>query len=407
MNEKLLKMLNAINAKKAEAKSLLEEDKVEEAKTAKAELEKLQAAFDIAKDLYDEEQTVAGQNIANGGANEITDGKPNVVQAFVGVLKAGILRKTVNAEDVEVIRKLTEADPDEDGISDGGVTVPKDIRTEIKELRRSEDALENLVNVEPVSTLSGSRVIEVNADQVPFDNVDEAAEFPEVDTPQFTTIDYKVKKKGGILKVTRELLQDTAENIMAYLRKWIAKKSKATRNFLILAQLNSSFGGEKAKAITTLDDLKDIFNVTLDPAIALGAKVLTNQDGLNWLDKLKDTDGKYVLQPNPVDATKRLLFGKYPVVVVANKVLVSAEVKEEDTVVGYKYPFYFGDFKEAITIFDRETLSIEFSTEAGDLWSKDLTGVKVRERLDIKTIDAEAVVKGEVTVETTEATPEV
>lgn len=393
MNKKLQEMLNKINNKKAEAKKLLDENKIEEAKAAKKELEDLQAAFDIAKDLYDEEQEEAEEEIKNNKKKEVKDKKPNVVQAFVNVIRAGVLKTAANKEDVEVLNMMTEKDP-VGGKSDGGVTVPQDIRTEIKELRRSADALENLVNVEPVSTLTGSRVIEVNADQVPFDNVEEAAEFPDVETPEFENVDYKVKKKGGILKVTRELLEDTAENIISYLKKWIVKKSKVTRNFLILNQLNTSFGGAKTKAIETLDDLKDIFNVELDPAIALGSRVLTNQDGFNWLDKLKDTDGKYVLQPNPVDATQTRLFGKYPITVVANKVLKS--VVDADNA---KYPFYFGDFKEAITIFDRETLSIEFSTEAGDLWGKDLTGVKVRERLDIKTIDTEAVVKGEVTVE--------
>lgn len=393
MNEKLLKMLNAINAKKAEAKKFLDEGKIEEAKDAKDELEKLQAVFDIAKDLYDEEQEVAEEEIAKGKAKEITDKKENVLAAFVNVIKAGVLKKPANEKDVEILNLMTEQDPDAQGISDGGVTVPKDIRTEIKELRRTLDALEPLVNVEPVSTLSGSRVIEVNADQVPFDNVEEAAQFPDADTPEFTTIDYKVKKKGGILKVTRELLQDTAENVIGYLRKWIAKKARVTRNFMILAELNASFGGAKIVPVADIDSLKDIFNTMLDPAIALGAKVLTNQDGFNWLDKLKDQDKKYILQPNPVNATQKLLFGIYQVIVVSNKVLKS-------TVDGSnkKIPLYCGDFKEAITIFDRESLSIEFSTEAGDLWGKDLTGVKVRERLDIKTVDDEAVVKGEVTL---------
>ena len=122
---------------------------------------------------------------------------------------------------------------------DGGLTVPKDIKTAVKELRRSEDALETLVNVEPVKTLSGSRVIERYADQTPFDNIDEAAEFPDVSTPQFEKVDYKVKKKGGILKITQELLDDTAENIISYLKKWIAKKAKATRNFLIVAKIRA------------------------------------------------------------------------------------------------------------------------------------------------------------------------
>ena len=81
--------------------------------------------------------------------------------------------------------------------SDGGLTVPKDIRTAIKELRRSiPEALENYVNVEPVSTLTGSRVIEVEADYIPFDNVDEAADFPLMEAPKFEDIQYNVKKKA-------------------------------------------------------------------------------------------------------------------------------------------------------------------------------------------------------------------
>lgn len=386
MNPELLKMLNQINAKKEEARKLVMENKIDEAKAAKAELETLQNKFDIAKDLFDEQEKAAQEDVINKAAKPEDETKKQK-NAFVNILKATILKKPVNEEDMKVYNMMTEAEPNAEGESDGGLTVPQDIRTQVKELRRAGDALEPLVNVEPVSTLSGSRVIEVNADEVPFDNVDEAAQFPEVDTPEFRNIAYKVLKKGGILKVTRELLQDTAENILGYLRKWISKKGRVTRNFLILAQLDKSFGGDKTKKLATLDDFKKVFNVTLDPSIAITSKVLTNQDGFNWLDNLKDTDGKYVLQPNPVNKTEQLLFGKYPVIVVSNKVLKSN---------GNKYPFYIGDFKEAITIFDRETLSIEFSTEAGDLWSKDLTGVKVRERLDIKTVDEEAVVKGEV-----------
>ena len=64
----------------------------------------------------------------------------------------------------------------------------------------------------------------------------------------------------------------------------------------------------------------------------------------------------------------------------------------------YKYPLYMGDLKEAITLFDREKISIELSTEAGDLWAKDQTGIKVRDRFDVQAFDEEAVIKGEITV---------
>jgi HK97 family phage major capsid protein len=401
VNPELLKLLNQINAKKTEARNLAEENKLEEAKAAKDELVQLQNKFDLMKDLYDEEAAGEAAEIGNKAKKDATN-KPDENTAFANVFASAVLKKAANEADLEVYNMMTEAEPDAEGESDGGLTVPKDIRTQIIELRRQGDALEPLVNVESVGTLSGSRNIEVNADEVPFDNVEEAAQFPEVDTPKFKNIAYKVIKKGGILKVTRELLQDTAENILGYLRKWIGKKARVTRNFMIIAELDKSFGGDKTKDIVDFDSFKNVFNVDLDPAIALTSGVLTNQDGFNWADKQKDADGNYILEKNPTNATQKLLFGQYPVKVVSNKVLKSEVVGDAANPSGYKFPFYMGDLKEAITIFDRETLSIEFSTEAGDLWGRDLTGVKVRERLDIKTIDPEAVVKGAVSVEVTD-----
>mgnify|MGYP000146360246 CR=1 FL=1 len=57
------------------------------------------------------------------------------------------------------------------------MTIPEDIRTDIIELRRSSDNLEQYVNVEGVTTKTGTRNIEVDAESTPFDNVDEAADF--------------------------------------------------------------------------------------------------------------------------------------------------------------------------------------------------------------------------------------
>ena len=110
---------------------------------------------------------------------------------------------------------------------DGGLTVPQDIQTRIKALRRSDDTLEQYVNVEPVKTMSGSRVIEKEADTTAWPEIDENGEFTEVDTPQFAKIAYTITKKGGKMLCSLELLADTAENILAYLMKWIDKTTRA------------------------------------------------------------------------------------------------------------------------------------------------------------------------------------
>lgn len=389
MSKEMRELLNKINAKKAEIKALVADGKIEDAASAKEELKKLQASFDILADLEDDEAQQAQRQAAEGNAQTAGNEKNGLakqIKAFTNAIKAAWKKTEVTPEDREILNAMSEGSDE-----DGGLTVPKDIKTQIKELRRSEDALENLVNVERVTTKSGTRVIEREADQTPFDNVEEAAEFPEVSTPQFDSIDYKVKKKGGILKVTQELLSDTAENIMGYLKKWIAKKSKATRNFMIIAKIKEICAGLEVP-VTGLDSLKDIFNVMLDPAIALGSVVVTNQSGFNFLDKLKDEKGNYILQKDPTQATKRLLFGEYPVIRLSNKTLQN---------VNGKAPIICGDLKEAITIFDRETLTIDISNLAAGMWEKDQTGIKVRERLDIQTVDADAVVMGLATVATT------
>ncbi len=386
MSKEMRELLNKLQNKQNAAKELLNKEGVtrEEIDAATQEIATIKAKIEALKEIEDEEDFADGTQVNNGN-KEVEATKEG---AFINAVKSVGGYAKVSNEEKEILNAttMTEGIPE-----DGGLTVPQDIRTEIKELRRSyPDALENYVNVEPVSTLSGSRVIEKEADYTPFDNVDEAADFPEFDGPQFENIDYKVKKKGGILKFSKELLQDTAENILAYVKKWTHKKGKATRNALIIKTLNDDFGAVK-HPVKTLDDLKDVFNVKLDPAFKLTSIVLTNQDGFNYLDKLKDKDGKYILQPNPTDATKMLLFGRYPVVEVSNKTLPT---------VTNKAPIYCGDLKEGITIFDREALYLEFNDKSDSTWGKDLMAMKARERLDIKAVDKKAIVVGEIDLTT-------
>lgn len=398
MSKEARALLKKINDKKNAIKSLVNEGKTKEAKEAKAELVDMQDRFNILMDLDDDEDEDIKDQIDKDEATKAegkdkAPSKKDIARAFVNRIVCGMRKTKLNEKDQKIMDAMSEKSDE-----DGGFTVPQDIQTDIHELRRTDDDLEQYVNVEPVSTLSGSRVFEVDADSTPWDDVDEGEEFGEEETPKLKQIKYKIKKKGGILKVTRELLQDTAENILGFLNKWIAKKSRATRNAAILKKLAEITTGKEV-AISGYDDLKDVFNATLDPAIASSSIVLTNQSGFNYLDKIKDERGDYILQHDVTDKSKMLLFGVYPIKKVSNKVLKNVEVKSDGSNVSeYKYPIYMGDLKEAITLFDREKISIELSTEAGDLWAKDQTGIKVRDRFDVQAFDEEAVIKGEITV---------
>lgn len=111
------------------------------------------------------------------------------------------------------------------------------------------------------------------------------------------------------------------------------------------------------------------------------------------------------MQKDVTDKNKKMLFGEYEVIKVSNKTLKSIEVKttseNEDhqateTVTGYKHPVICGDLKEAITLFDRERISIELNELGGEYWKKDETGVKIRDRFDVQIMDENAVIMGEI-----------
>jgi len=382
MSKKLRTILESIENKKKAALELLNSGDLEGAKKLRDEVKNLKETYDITKELEDEEK----EEVLNNGKPIEKNKTVSAFDAFVSAFKNFGKSENLDPKTVEVLRNttMTQGVPE-----DGGLTVPQDIRVEVQELRRQGVALEPYVNVESVSTLSGSRNIEVDADHTPFDNVDEEAEFPKIKGPQFRKIDYKVKKKGGILEITRELFEDTGIRLRQYLVKWLTKKTRATRNFLIIKKMDEMTVGKEVE-VKTFDDLKNIKNIHLDPVFETTSIVLTNQEGFNYLDQMKDSDGKYVVQPDPVKATRKLLFGTDPIVIIPSRTLPVVEDVEGKKLA----PMYIGDLKEAITIFDRETMYIGFNDSGDSYWQFDKTGIKVRERLDIQVVDDEAVVKG-------------
>lgn len=167
-------------------------------------------------------------------------------------------------------------------------------------------------------------------------------------------------------------------------------KSVATVNSLVVALLNTW----TATAVTDIDDLKDILNVTLDPAISIGATVFMNQDGFNKFDKMKDTDGNYLLEVDPQNATRKLLSG-HPVVVVPNKVLAT-RVGAGDDDGEFFAPIFIGNMTEAITLFDRQAISLLSTNIGGSAFTKNRTEIRALMRHDAKKVDVAALAFAEI-----------
>ncbi len=375
MNKKLLELLDQINAKKIEVQNLAESGNIEAAQAAKDELIAMQNKFDLLKDVLDPDviEPVNLTLVAEPIAPPTAEPK-NSVAEFANAARMGFR----NAG-------MTEGTP-----ADGGYTVPEDIQTRINEYRDAKASLINLVDVENVTTNKGQRTFKKRAQQTGFQKVAEGGKIGAGTTPQFERLSYTIDKYAGYFPVTNELLADSDANIVSVLTQWIGDESRVTRNKLILAELAK----QDKTPIASLDDIKKVLNVTLGQAFKPTSRIVTNDDGLQWLDTLKDADGKYLLQPNPADPMQmRLCAGAttIPVTVVPNADLPTNT---------QKIPVIIGDLKEAVKFFDRNQMSIMSSNIAaiGELnaFESDLTLFRAIERETCVLKDKAAFVYGEI-----------
>lgn len=292
--------------------------------------------------------------------------------------------KAMMHNDPKVMNLITSS-TDESGEAIG-LTIPQDIQTVINQLVRQYDSLQQYVNVENVSTQSGSRVWEKWTDVTPLKDLDdETATIGDNDDPRLKTVKYLIHRYAGISTVTNSLLKDTADNILAWLSAWIAKKVVVTRNLKIIAAMNAV---PKKPTIASFDDVVTMINTAVDPAIKSTSILMTNTSGFNALSLVKDAMGRYLLQSDPKQPDQYLIKGKR-VVEIADRWLPSA-----GTTSAPSYPLYFGDLKQAVTLFDRENMSLLTTSIGAGAFENDQTKVRVIDRFDVEATDSEAFVAG-------------
>ena len=396
MNKKLLALLDQINAQKQTVIDLANAGKLEEAKAAKKELQDLQDKFDLLKDIEDPDP--AGGD--DGSGNEPGGGEPTN--------KGGL--KNVNVNYNKAIHEFADAarhyfkdaaKANTEGTkADGGYTVPDDIRTEINRYREENFSLQSLVDTETVTTESGRRTYQSRADYEGFAEVSEGGKISGIAGPSFEVVEYTIKKYAGWLPVTNELLADSDANIANTLIRWLGEQDIATRNRLILNIMKS----KSATELANLDGIKKLINVTLGSAFKDTSKIVTNDDGLNWMDTLKDSNGRYLLKQNadqtsPIKQMLAVGTRNIPLVVVPNSILKS----DETTAKKRGIPMICGDLKEGVKVFDRQELSILASNTASvtgfNAYELDMTLFRGILRMDVRTKDAKAFVNGVVTID--------
>lgn len=388
MNRELRDLQTRLAEAEQSVRLAIGEGNVTEAEKHMEEVRTLRKQIAMLEELDAQAKADARSAMPAGEVRDRREFEARYTEAFV----KAVAQRGLTADDREVIavyNRSFRAAMHEGGVTtdpdgDVSVVVPEDVQTRINRLMREFDDLSEEVRVETVTTLSGSRVLEKDSDMVPFEVVGEYSQIPETDNPQFTTLSYKLKKFGGILPITDELLADSDQNILSYVTDWCARKAVVTRNTKIIALLSTLTPVELAD----LDAVKRVLNVSLDPAISRSAVILTNQDGYHWLDTQKDEMGRYLLTDDPTQPGRRLFKGR-PVRVVSNRHLPS--VAGSGTV---KAPMIIGNLRQLAVVFTRGRFELASTRIGGQAWRTYSTELRAIMREDYQLWDQAAAVYG-------------
>ena len=191
---------------------------------------------------------------------------------------------------------------------DGGFLVPDEFKNQLIQKLQKANVLRTISHV--IQTNSGEHKIQVVASEGTAAWFEEEAAYTESNT-QFSQVSLGAHKLGTLIKVSEELLNDSAFDLMSYISDEFGRRlgNAEEQAFLtgnstgqptgILTDTNgASAGSTAAKADTlTFDDLIDLF-YSLKAPYRQNAVFLMNDDTVKAIRKMKDKNDQYIWQPS-------------------------------------------------------------------------------------------------------------
>lgn len=217
------------------------------------------------------------------------------VRAFTEFLQKGEVRDTAGAFST----------------ADGNVVIPTTI-LDIYKQPKDATQLAHYVNKIAVSTPTGKLPILSRA-TAQLMSVAEMTENPAIAKPQLTSVNYDLVTYRGQLPITFEMAKDYP-GITSLLQQYVQDVIAKTEQYKIGELLTKA----TPVAASSVDDIKDAFNIGLtnytDKMFVLSESMYAT------LDKVKDAEGRYLLQDSITSASGKTLFGTN-LVIVADTVL--------------------------------------------------------------------------------------
>ena len=340
LKDKIQELKDAREKLKEEAASLLESDKVDEAEAKRDEIKKLDAEIaELEKELKEKEESDESQN--NEEVNNVEARSIDRIETPERVEKQEVraFENYLETRDIDGGSLTTES---------GFVVIPEEIVTDILKLKEVEFNLDQYVTVKNVQNGAGKYPVVRQSQVAALPQVEELAQNPELAVKPFFQLAYDIKTHRGYFLISREAVEDAKVNVLQELKQWMARTIAATRNAAIIDVLKNGGPGEEgentqipSQTVNSVDDIKDAVNINLLPNYEHNVAIVS-QSAFATLDKLKDSSGNYLMQPDIKEATAKRLLGAR-VVVLPDEMLGD---NGANTVV-------IGNLKDAITLFSR------------------------------------------------------
>ncbi|WP_300125665.1 phage major capsid protein [uncultured Streptococcus sp.] len=355
-DEKIKELKASINSlsttiadKTAQVKNALEADDLEKARTIKNEIDAAKEELKTAKaDLELFEATKVSGGAENKKGHEVKGEDMTYrdkVNAFLHS-KGTVVNEGLRFEGKdEVLISLNDITPTTDGVvktDTTKVTSEEIVTTPIREVNTTVD-LKQFTTIYPAQKGSGKYPILKHA-TAKMSSVAELEKNPKLAKPEFQEVDWTVQTYRGAIPVSQEAVDDADVDLVGIVAEAAAQIKVNTTNNAIAEVLK----GFTAKSVKNLDEIKGIINVDFDPAYDVAFVV--SQSFYQFLDSLKDQNGRYLLQDSITAASGKVLLGK-PVFVVADTVFGG---------VGDAKAFV-GDVKRAVLFADRKDLGLRWA----------------------------------------------
>nr|DAF56155.1 MAG TPA: major capsid protein [Siphoviridae sp. ctL4w2] len=250
--------------------------------------------------------------------------------------------------------------------ADAGILIPVEI---LAPQEKPEDIvdLKNYVKNVSVNSASGKYPVIAKSGSK-MSTVAELEQNPELSKPKISNIDYSIATRRGYIPISQEAIDDADYDVTGLIRDEINDQSRNTRNTDIATVLKSA----TAKSVTGLDGLKDLVNKEIKKVYPV--KFIISASLYAELDKLKDKNGRYLLQDSITSLSGKMLFGKEVIVLDDEMIAGAGELKG-----------FVGDPKSFCAFFDRKQTSVEWVDN--QIYGKLLAGIV---RYDVKKTDADA-----------------